>query len=401
MQHSEAVTENNNGAGKDGPGHWFLLASGAALLVAAGTALAGAYHAAGLSVVIAMALLALTAAASSRFAAMAFTIWVFTFAAGAMFFPGAATHWGSFEFKNLIVPLIQIIMLGMGITLTWDDFARIVRMPRGVIAGMVLQFTIMPLAGYFCARLFGLEGEVAVGLILIGACPGGVASNVICYIAGANVALSVTMTACSTIISPIMTPLAMELLAGQYVPIETLPMMWSIVTMILLPVVVGILLNRFAQKLTQRLQRVLPMVSMLGVCIIIAVTIGLSRDELLVVGLALFAAAACHNAIGFTLGYWGARLVGLSKTDSRTAAIEVGLQNGGMATGLALNVLHSEVAALASAVFGPWSAIAGSALASWWKRSAPALANETMAAEENAVAVGLLPGAAPSLDPNI
>ncbi|MEX1039033.1 MAG: bile acid:sodium symporter family protein [Pirellulaceae bacterium] len=351
-------------------GRGYLLASGGAMLGAPVAALAGAYNAAGIAVVCGVALLAL-ATASSRFSGLAFTVWVFAFAAVALFFPDTATRWGAFEYKTLIVPLIQVIMLGMGITLTWRDFARIIRMPRGVIVGVVLQFLVMPFGGYFCAWLFGLPGEVAVGLILIGSCAGGVASNVICYIAGGNVALSVTMTACSTLISPLMTPLAMKLLAGRYVSIETWPMMQAIIMMIVLPLVVGILINSFARGLTRRMERVLPLVSMLSVCIIIAVTIGLSRDELLMIGLALFGAAACHNAIGFTLGYCGARIVGLSESDARTVSIEVGMQNGGMATGLALNVLHSELAALASAVLGPWSAVAGSALASWWKRSIP------------------------------
>lgn len=359
-----------NGENHSWRGRAFLIASGGTLLGAAGAGFVGAFNLLGIAVICTVALLAL-AAANSRFSALAFTIWVFAFAAAALFFPGAATRWGTFEYKTLIVPLIQIIMLGMGITLSWEDFARIIRMPRGVLLGIALQFFVMPLGGYACAWLFGLQGEIAVGLILIGSCAGGVASNVICYIAGANVAMSVTMTACSTLMSPLLTPLAMKLLAGQFVPIETWPMVLSIFTMIVIPVLVGIAINRFAHGLARRMERVLPIVSMLGVCIIIAVTIGLSRDELLVVGLALFGAAACHNALGFALGYYGARFVGLNESEARTVSIEVGMQNGGMATGLALNVLHSELAALASAVFGPWSAVAGSALASWWKRSVP------------------------------
>ncbi|QNN25425.1 bile acid:sodium symporter family protein [Planctomycetales bacterium ZRK34] len=296
-------------------------------------------------------------------------MWVFAFVSAAMFFPDAVTHAGQFEFKTLIVPLIQVIMLGMGMTLTPADFARVAKMPHGVLVGVTLQYTMMPIMGYTFATLFGLEPEVAAGLILVGSCAGGVASNVIAYIARANVALSVTLTACSTLLAPLTTPLAMKLLAGQYVPIEAGPMMWAIVKMIVAPVVIGLAINRYLHVVAAKLVRILPMVSMLGICAIIAITIGLSRDKLLVIGLALFGASVCHNAVGFTLGYFGARLAGLNRIDARTVGIEVGMQNGGMATGLAFNVLHSEVAALASAVFGPWSAVAGSVLASWWGRS--------------------------------
>jgi len=154
------------------------------------------------------------------------------------------------------------------------------------------------------------------------------------------------------------------------VPIETGPMMLSIVYMILLPVLGGLFLGRYASGVTRRLGRWMPLVSMLSICIIIAVTIALSRDQLFVVGPALFAASVCHNATGFVLGYAGSRVLGLNRIDSRTVSIEVGMQNGGMATGLAFNVLGSAQAAMASAIFGPWSAVAGSALASFWRRRA-------------------------------
>ncbi len=216
--------------------------------------------------------------------------------------------------------------------------------------------------------LFGLQGEVAVGLILYGACAGGVTSNIVTYIAGANLALSVTMTAFSTIMSPLMTPVAMKLLAGQYVPIKMAPMMISILKMILAPLVAGLLVNRYLHRYAIWASRWLPGLSMGGTCIAIAITIALSRDDLLAVAAPLLGAAACHNATGYVFGYWSARAFGLNRIDSRTVSIEVGLQNGGMATGLAFDVLQSGVAALASAVEGPWGAVTGSALASYWHR---------------------------------
>lgn len=300
---------------------------------------------------------------------LGFTFSVFAFGAAALTFPALFIAWGGFELKRAIVPLVQLILFGMGMTLTFDDFKRVLKMPWAVVIGFSLQYLVMPLVGFTCATAFGLESEVAAGLILIGSCPGGVASNVIAYLARANVPLSVTMTACSTVLSPLATPLAMKLLAGTYVPIEFLPMMFSILKMIILPLVAGLLIHRYLPRLAEVLVKVLPLLAMLSICIIIAVTIALSRDDLLRVGLALFGAAACHNAIGYVLGYQGARLFGLSKRDCRTVALEVGIQNGGMATGLAFNVLDSAKAAMGSATFGPWSAITSSALASWWRRT--------------------------------
>jgi BASS family bile acid:Na+ symporter len=326
----------------------------------------------GIAVTVVLAALAIAASLSKRSKSLAFTVWVLAFGACALFFPRLFISWGGFELERTIGPLVQVILFGMGMTLTFDDFARVARMPKGVLIGFVLQYSVMPVMGFALARAFGLKAEVAAGLILVGSCPGGVASNVIAYIAGANVPLSVTMTACSTLLSPLMTPVAMKLLAGRYVPIEPLPMMISILWMIILPLVAGLVINRYAHKVAKRLISVLPALAMLSICIIIAITIALSRDDLLAVGLALFGASVCHNAAGFTLGYWGARAMKMNRRDSKTVAIEVGMQNGGMATGLAFNVLKSAAAAMASAVFGPWSAVSGSALASYWRREAEA-----------------------------
>lgn len=305
----------------------------------------------------------------SRLKGLGFTFMVFAFGFCALTFPAVFVSWGGFELKRTIVPLVQLILFGMGMTLRFDDFVRVLKMPRAVLIGMGLQYTIMPVVGFLCARVFGLEAEVAAGLILVGSCPGGVASNVIVYLAKANVPLSVTMTACSTILSPLMTPLMMKLLAGTHVPVAFFPMMISILKMIILPLAIGILIHRYLPKLAAKLVRVLPVLAMVSICIIIAVTLALSHGDLLRVGLALFGAAACHNAIGYLLGYNAARLLKLNKSDSRTVALEVGIQNGGMATGLAFNVLNSVKAAMGSAVFGPWSAITSSALASYWRKN--------------------------------
>ena len=346
-----------------------LALSASAAAAALAFNLAGVNDLTGIGVTLGLASLAMAALSSPRFQRLTFALWVLAFAACAMFYPEAFISWGGFELKQAIIPLVQLIMFGMGTTLAFGDFARIIRIPKAALIGLGLQYTVMPLMGWTYAALFGLQGEVAVGLILYGSCAGGVTSNVVTYIAGANLALSVTMTAFSTMMSPLMTPVAMKMLAGQYLPIKMAPMMISILKMILAPVLAGLLVNRYLHRYAIWASRWLPGVSMWGICTAIAITIALSRDDLLAVAAPLLGAAVCHNATGYTLGYWSARAFGLNKIDSRTVSIEVGLQNGGMATGLAFDVLQSGVAALPSAVEGPWGAVTGSALASYWRRS--------------------------------
>ncbi len=303
---------------------------------------------------------------------LAFTFWVFTMTSWALFYPAHFGSWAGYPLGKLITPLIQLIMLGMGATLSLADFARALKMPRAVLIGMALQFSVMPLLGAGIAMLFGFPAEVAAGVILIGSCSGGVASNVMAFLSKGNVALSVTMTACSTLAAPLMTPLAMELLAGRLIELDFLTMMWSIVELVILPIGAGLIINRLIVGRRKLFDRVLPAVSMAGICFILAIIAAGSRDELLQSGLALLGAALLHNVSGYLLGYWGAGLGGLSESDRRTVAFEVGMQNGGMAVGLATNVLKSTAAALAPAIFGTFMNVTGSTLASWWRDRPPA-----------------------------
>jgi BASS family bile acid:Na+ symporter len=325
------------------------------------------------TVSIALALLFAALAIGSRrvktLHGLGFTFAVLAVGCAAVAHPPLFIVWSGFELKQAISPLVQVILLGMGMTLTLDDFRRVFTMPRGVVLCCVLHYTIMPLGGFFFAHLFGLQGAVATGLILIGSVPSGTSSNVISLLARVNVPLSVTVTAVSTLISPFITPIAMKWLAGTEVTVEAVPMMISILKMIIAPLLIGLVVQRYLHTVAKSLARVLPFIAMLAICTIIGVTIALSREQLFKVGLTLFAAAACHNATGYLLGYWGGRLAGLNKIDARTTALEVGLQNGGMATGLAFGVLNSPLAALASAVFGPWSVVTSSMLASWWRKN--------------------------------
>jgi bile acid:Na+ symporter, BASS family len=360
-----------------------LLVTAVALLAAGLLAAAlGRPALTGVGVVGALAALAL----SLRGTGFTFTVFIFAGVAAALFYPSAFISFRGYRLSNLIVPLIQIIMFGMGTTLSVADFARVLKMPKAVAIGIVLQFSVMPLTGFALTKLFGLQGEVAAGVILVGAAPGGVASNVITYLAGGNVPLSVTMTACSTLLSPVLTPFAMTQLAGQYVPISFTAMMWSIIQMIIVPIVAGLVVNRLFHAYLGWLNRVLPVVSMTAICVIIVIITSLSRDQLLAVALSLIAVVVLHNAIGFLLGYLGGRAAGLNETDARTTSIEVGLQNGGMASGLAISVLHSSDAGLAAAIFGPWMNVSGSVLASWWRQrpaGGPAAAPEAASGGSN------------------
>ena len=394
--------------------------------------------------VVLLGLLALALRKQETFRGFTFTAWVFTFVAASMVWPQAFGQWLGYDLKALIVPLVQIIMFGMGTKLSGQDFVRVLVMPRPVLIGIVLHFGVMPLTGYAIARTFGFPAEIAAGVVLIGSVSSGVASNVIVYLARGNVALAVTVTACSTLVSPFMTPFLMKTLAAKLVPIDFLAMMIEVFSMVIVPVAAGLIANRILYRsgrgvespgrvaliaascfglagavayvpadylrslasldrgaavgltliglvaLTKLvvsvwlrgpgdwMDKALPFISMAGICVVIAIITARSRDRLLAVGPLLIIAAILHNAVGYLLGYWLARAARLDESACRTIAVEVGMQNGGMATGLAMSVLKSADAALAPAIFGTWMNISGSVLASWWRRR-PVLAGEQAA----------------------
>lgn len=267
--------------------------------------------------------------------------------------------------------LISLAMFGMGATLTLHDFRRVLRMPKGVATGFVLQFSVMPLLGWSVAKWLGFPPEIAAGVILTGSCPGGVSSNVVTYLARGNVALSVTMTACTTLAAPLMTPLMMFLLAGQTVPVNYWDMMRSIALTVVGPVVAGLIVNQFLTRMrwqTKALESGLAVVSIVAICWICTIIAANSHEALQSMGWLLLVGVLLHNCLGYSLGYWGARAAGLNVVDARTIAIEVGLQNGGMAANLATNVLKNANAAIAPAVFAPVMNITGSLLATWWSQ---------------------------------
>jgi bile acid:Na+ symporter, BASS family len=362
-----------------------------------------------------------------------YTAWIIVAVVGGMVYPDSFLKWGEFDLRNkwLILLIIQLVMFGMGTQLKVDDFKGVAMAPKAVAVGLLCQFTIMPIVGFLLTLVFHFPPEIAAGIILIGSCSSGIASNVMSLIARANLVLGVTVTAVTTMIAPIMTPLLMKLLAGEMVEISFLSMMMEIIKIVLVPIgaalladylktassktrgvifsvcgfgglwmiflvfggwnwlvastsdLVSVILGMFgfllgavmfgtvysyASSRIKKLSDYLPYISMFGIVYFTAVTTAAGREHLLQVGVLLFLAAIIHNTTGYFLGYWFSRLLGLSAYSARAVAFEVGLQNGGMASGLAGSMGKLGTLGLASAVFSPWMNISGSILANIWKQ---------------------------------
>lgn len=297
---------------------------------------------------------------------LVFTIMIFAGVALSLYYPNLLLEVGGYQLTGLIIPFIQIIMFGMGTTMSLKDFALVFKTPKGVMIGVFAQLTIMPIIGFILAKVSNFPPEIAAGIVLIGCSPSGVASNVMAYLANANIALSITITSISTLLAPFITPLLMKLLAGEFIEIEVLAMMWSIVKMILIPIGAGLLFNHLRGNGAKWLDRAMPMVSMLAIGVIIAIITAAGRDSLLEIGGILMLLVLVHNVFGYAIGYWFAKLFKMSERDSRTIAIEVGMQNGGLASGIANSIGKIATMGLAPAVFGPLMNITGSILASYW-----------------------------------
>ena len=297
----------------------------------------------------------------------AFTIWVVAAISTAMFYPSWFREIRGFQLERLFIPLMQIIMFGMGTAMSFKDFVGVVKMPKGVFVGLLCQFSIMPFLGFAFAKIFNFAPEIAAGVVLIGTTPCGLASNVMNYIADSNLALSVTLVAVSTLMAPVITPLFMQLYAGQMVPIHFVDMMLVIMKIVVLPIIAGLIFNTVVHGRVKWLDRAMPIVSMAGIAYIITITIAAGRDELLVIGVLLVFVEVLHNSLGYVFGYWGARLFRMDEKSCRTIAITVGLQNGGMASGIALEMGKLKTIGLATVVFGPWMNVSGSVVANWWR----------------------------------
>ena len=361
----------------------------------------------------------------------AYTVWIFAAVTISMNYPSYFRELGGVNLQILIVPLLQIIMFGMGSQLSVKNFADVIKMPKGVGVGVVSQFTIMPIVGFTVATIFGFPAEIAAGIILVGSSPSGLASNVMTFIAKANLALSVTLTTVATLLAPIMTPFLMKTLAGRFVPIDFWDMMLTIVNIVILPIIAGLIFNTIGYVKEKRrniflqimifvliivlknfinfqttdvaleaqmgtllqdvllfqalpiaaalvlrrlaggnrawLDRAMSLISMVGIGIIITIITAAGRDSLIEIGLALVLACLIHNILGYLLGYWGCRLIRMKEHDARAVALEVGMQNGGLASGIALEMGKVATVGLAPAVFGPMMNVTGSSLANIWR----------------------------------
>lgn len=360
-----------------------------------------------------------------------YTVWILTAVTAAMFYPQHLITVGDFQLKKLIVPFVQIIMFGMGSQMSFDDFKGVLKMPKGVLIGICCHFLVMPLVGFGLAYIFHFPPEIAAGVILIGCVPSAMASNVMSYISRANLALAVTIGAFSTMLSPFVTPFLMKSLAGQYVEIDILNMTIDIINMIIIPIVAGFIFNLFYfEKESKRakmrqlisfagiiiftnlilmisqdsglagfvnsflksmcffyflpmlaaivlkhylkgnkslIESILAFIAMLGIVVNTTIITASGRDNLIQVGGLLIVSCLIHNLAGFTLGYSISWLLGMPEKDRRTIGFEVGMQNGGVATGLALEMGKVATVGLASTIFGPLQNITGSSLANWFR----------------------------------
>lgn len=361
-----------------------------------------------------------------------YTIWILVGISLGMIYPDSFVKIGDFQLKRLIVPFVQITMIGMGAQMSFDDFKGVVKMPKGVITGIICQFTIMPLVGLALSKIFNFSPEIAAGVVLIGCVPSAMASNVMSYLAKANLALAVTIGASATVMSPFLTPLLMQWLGGQYVEINVIGMMVEITNMIIVPIIAGFIFNMFyhnnnsaksmkiqlsafaviilitnvvlhfstgsaisqtlsiwgnsmlwfyfvpmivaiilrrSKNITEtQISNSLGFVAMIGIVINTIIITASGRDSLMQVGGLLIVSCLLHNLIGLTVGYSAATLMRLPEKDRRTIAFEVGMQNGGVATGLALQMGKIATVGLASAIFGPLQNLTGSALVNIFKK---------------------------------
>ena len=270
----------------------------------------------------------------------------------------------------LINPLLGVIMFGMGLTLKPADFRVVFSRPKDVIIGCLAQFTVMPLLAFALTRIFRLDAALAIGVILVGCCPGGTASNVITYLAKGDLALSVGMTAVSTVLAPVLTPLLVWLLAGEMVAVDVIGMLLSILWVVILPIALGLLVKKFWPRTTERATGWLPAVSTLAICLIVLIVIAANAHKLLDGGWIILLVVALHNLCGFVIGYLIGGFLGLTSPKRRAISIEVGMQNSGLATSLAtIHFAAYPLATIPGALFSVWHNISGAVLARLYSRA--------------------------------
>ncbi|CRH90541.1 bile acid transporter [Chlamydia trachomatis] len=299
---------------------------------------------------------------SAKVAVTVFPLIILGALVGGLIFPDAAA-----PLVSGVNYALMVIMFGMGLTLTLPDFAVVARRPWPIILGVLLQFIVMPLSALFVTWAFHLDPALAVGVILVGCAPGGTASNVVAYLAKGDVALSVAMTSVSTLLSPLVTPILTKYLAGQYMPVDAPAMAKAIMMIVFIPVVLGLIVRRLMPRFVATVLPALPWMSVLGISYAVLGLVGASSERILSGGLLVLAVVIVHNALGLGLGYGVARISGVGESAARTTAIEVGMQNSGLAAGLGAQYFTPE-AAVPGAIFSVWHNVSGSALAAFFQR---------------------------------
>lgn len=270
---------------------------------------------------------------------------------------------------KVINPILGLIMFGMGLTLKPEDFRVVLQRPKDVLMGCLAQFTVMPLLAWLLAKLFSLPDELALGVILVGCCPGGTASNVITFLAHGDLALSVGMTATSTILAPLLTPALVWFMAGTFVNVDAVGMLLSILYVVIAPIVVGFIIQKLFPKFTQRAVAYLPAFSTLMIAAVVAIVVSHTADRLLTGGLLVMLVVVLHNLLGLTIGYGVGRLLGLSREKRVAVSIEVGMQNSGLASSLAtIHFAAYPLATIPGAVFSVWHNISGALAARFYAR---------------------------------
>lgn len=297
-------------------------------------------------------------AAFSVFMGKTFAIWVIIFAFLAYYFPAGFTFLAPY-----ISVMLGVVMFGMGLTLKARDFSEVFTRPLDVLIGILAQFVIMPVLAWVLCLILNLPAEIAVGVILVGCCPGGTSSNVMTYLAKGDVPLSVTITACTTCLAPLVTPALVFLFASQWVEVDPMAMFMSIVKIVIVPIVGGVIINTLFGKYIGKVTLCLPLISVVAIVGIVCAVVSISRDRIAETGALIFVVVVLHNCIGYLLGYLLSKMLKMPVHKQKTLAIEVGMQNSGLATALATAHFTPD-AAVPGAVFSVWHNISGPIAAS-------------------------------------
>lgn len=298
----------------------------------------------------------------SQFIGRTFAYWTIAFALVGFFIPELFV-----PLKGYISYILGVIMFGMGLTLSASDFSEVVKQPRQVLIGVLGQFIIMPILALLLTLIFQVGPEIALGILLVGCCPGGTSSNVITFLAKGDVALSVTITSITTLMAPIVTPLLLLLLVGKLIEIAFWPMMISIVEMVIIPIVIGVMVRTVLGQRMQKIMPVLPIISVSGIVMIVAIVVALNQLKIKEIGLMVGFIIILHNTFGYFIGYCLAKYTGMAMPQRKTIMIEVGMQNSGL--GASLAAIHfSPLAAVPSALFSVWHNISGALLANFFQR---------------------------------